>query len=131
GRRRQVLERRFRKIPCPMQKSARPRSVHKKLRLNVEPVSSATAAHAETARLASDVLQRDLIEVFHSHCPRLLHEEVIKVRTIPMSVGNFVMRTGRNEQFVCAICSRVKGLPQFMMVKREAALESTGNLRMA
>src|SRR5690348_4305396 len=69
------------------------------------------------------------VEVFHSHCLRLVDEEMIKLRAIPVRIRDFVTRTGGNQQFVPTFGVPGKRLADAMMEERKAALQAAGDLR--
>jgi len=69
------------------------------------------------------------IEILDSNTLRFTNEKMIEVRAIPVRVRNFIARTGRHEQLVASFRIVCEWQADLMMVKREAAFQAAGNLR--
>src|SRR3954471_20384328 len=72
-----------------------------------------------------------MVQVLDSKGLGFTHEEVIKICSVPMRVGNGVVRAGGDKEFVTVIRLRRPWLAKLGMEKGEDALKATRNFRVA
>src|SRR2546429_2253901 len=112
-----------------MQKPARPTRVHNEsgAEPNFFPFAPAINLRAFTADY--NALHLRLIEIFNAETLRFANEEMVEVRAIPVRVGNLVAWTGGDQELVTVIGMVVKRPVKLVMIKREPALQTAGDLR--
>ena len=71
----------------------------------------------------------DFIPIRHSQRLRLLHQIMIKIRTIPMRVGNCFPRAGADHQLPLAMRVGLETAAEFVMVEGEASFEAAREMR--
>ena len=82
-------------------------------------------------RFAVHAPQIHFVEIDHVELARLFHEEGVEVGAIPVRVGNAIMRRRSDQKLTLARSVVREFPPRFVMIKREAALQPAGDLRMA
>jgi hypothetical protein len=125
----QVRHRHFRQIQRAMQEAARPRGVHDELRVNLQRPPAAPSLDDRPLRLHVHAPQLGFVEIRHAERLRLLDEERVKIGAVPVRVRAAIVGRRGHEQL-----SRVRGvvgkfLSRRVMVKREAAFQTAGKLR--
>src|SRR5687768_15537736 len=79
-----------------------------------------------------DAVQFGFVDEFHTNRLRFLDEKMIYIRTIPMGIGNAVMRAGGDQQFIVTPPGiALPGSIEFVMVKRKSALKTASDFRVS
>src|SRR2546423_6125527 len=101
---RQLRELLFRKIIGLVNKPPPSGGVHEKTDLNGKRLAFAFSAKDKSSA-ASDFrfYEFDFIDVLHTQGLGLAEEEMIEIRTIPVSVGDGIVGTGSNQELIASI----------------------------
>src|SRR6266699_3356712 len=112
-----------------MQKTARPAGIDDESSANRNSFSPTFTLERDALAVEPNSFEFRLVEIFHAERLRFVNEEVVEVRAIPMRVRDFVARAGGHEQLVAPFRIIEERFFKFMVIKRETALQSAGDLR--
>jgi hypothetical protein len=112
-----------------VQKTARPGGIHHETRAHGEALAMAGGFQAHLVIPLARAFHSDFIQIVDTGFLRFAHEKRIDVGAIPMRIADDIPRTGRHQQLVLALRVHGSAAAGLVMIKGEAAFESTGYMR--
>src|SRR5437899_3412679 len=112
-----------------MQKTTRTAAIDDQFRPEADRLALSRPLQPHATDFALGTAQFDLIEVIDAQTARLLHEEMVELSTIPMRIRHPINGTCPNHKLPLARRRGLKSPAERMLKKREAALQTAGDLR--
>ena len=112
-----------------VKRAASSRGVHEESGAKRDPLSAPARVDAKSPAFEGGALDPRLVEVFHSRIARLLDEEGVEIRAVPVRVGDLVVRARGDEELVLPVRG-VRERPSLRAVEEaEPALQAAAHLR--
>src|ERR1700678_389449 len=122
-----VRQHRFAEAEQAVQTAARSCGIHNKPRTESNVLLMAFACKLNVLFSLGKLSQIHFIAIDDAEPLGFAHEVMIEIGTIPMRVGDLVMRTCRHKHLL--IKANIPWMIEFMMEERETALQAAGDLR--
>ena len=115
-------------LQCAMEEAAWTCGIDDDFRSKGQCVAVARAFQNGFAGKAGDSAQGNTIQIIDAQLLRFFHEKMIEIRPVPVRIGNFVAGARGHQQLILPRGVRCWLRSEPMVVKRKAALQSTGNI---
>src|SRR5436190_6250715 len=113
-----------------MKKSTRTSRVHHQARGQPDASAATPAAQFSSVSSESSLVEVQFIDEYYTELFRLADQQLIKIRSIPMCVGDGIVGTGCDQQLIPVSPITLPALPLFMMKEGEPTLQSASHRRM-
>src|SRR5829696_2994502 len=112
-----------------MQASARAAGIDDEARLQAKGIFAAVSFEHGVPAIRTQTRHVDFVAIIHASRNRLLYQEMIEVRTIPVGVRDRVVRAGGNQQLTFVLVRVAEGGVEVVTEKAEPSFESAGHRR--